>query len=85
MKNLIQLRVYNRIGGEYSDTMTTQDIVTSNDCGYEEALAEGDDVTTPNMKLINLSRSDKTLYGNDMSMYEVKYKEKDIIVNVKTR
>jgi len=85
VKNLIQLRVYNRIGGEYSDTMTTQDIVTSNDCGYEEALAEGDDVTTPNMKLINLSRSDKTLYGNDMSMYEVKYKEKDIIVNVKTR
>ena len=85
VKNLISLRVYNNIGGGYSSTVTTQDVVTTSDCGYEEGLAEGDEVSTSNMKQINLSKSDKVLYGNATTMYEVKYKEKDIVVNVKIR
>lgn len=83
VQNLIELRVYNKVGSYdgYSDNETTQEIMSYDECGklYDEDrndLAE---------RRIDLKKSDKILFTESNSMFEIKYKEKDIRVNVKQR
>lgn len=81
--NLISLRVFNIFGGDYSNSKTTQQIKT-----YEECVDEGiiDDYgMEDNRDCINLLASDKMLYTENDTMFEIKYPEKDIICRVKTR
>lgn len=68
--NLIELRCYNKVGDGYSDTQITQQLVSS-DSGYPS-----DEV--------DLRESDKTLYSEAGSMFEIKYNN-DIKVNIRKR
>lgn len=81
--NLIALRCYNNKGDGYSNTLTTQDIYTSYDDTCNPSSKNPDYIGDRNE--INLSKSDKVLFGDASAMFEIKYKEKDIVVNVKTR
>lgn len=81
--NLIDMRVYNIFGANYSPTKTTQQIKTFEECvsSYEDA----DFGNTIDRDCINLSASDKMLYTENDTMFEIRYPDKDIICRVKTR
>lgn len=83
VKNLIELRAYNKVGSDvgYSDDETTQELVDINDCCYDE-YAESD---TNFDRRIDLKASDKILFTDANSMLEVKYPNRDIRVNVRQR
>lgn len=82
VQNLISLKCFNMHGKEngYSDTETTQTTVTTGTCEESEYFEDMD-----GMAQIDLKESDKVLYCECNSMFEVKYKNKDIVVNVKQR
>lgn len=73
--NLIDLRVYNEYGKNYSMVMTPQQIKQINEYGEKE---EGRDE-------IDLSASDYILITESDSIFELKFPETDIKVRVKTR
>lgn len=82
--NLIELRVFNIFDNEYSKYKTTQQIMTPEECALNtEELA--DIGNTINRERINLKMSDKMLYTENDTMFEVRYPERDIICRVKTR
>lgn len=81
--NLIELRVFNIFGGGYSTTKTMQQIRTQEECESDGEGASG--VNEENRNQINLKASDKMLYTENDTMFEVKYPEKDIICQVKLR
>lgn len=83
VKNLIELRVYNKVGTEngYSDDETTQELVDINDCCYDE-YSESDSNFD---RRIDLKASDKILFTEANSLIEVKYPNRDIRVNVRER
>lgn len=81
--NLIDLRVYNIYGNGYSKIKTMQQIKT-----YEECLTSYEDVDFGNSidrDCIDLKASDKMLYTENDTMFEIRFPEKDIICRVKTR
>lgn len=67
--NLIDLRVYNEYGTNYSSTRTSQEIVEE----YE------------NQSEIDLEASDYILNSEPDEMFEIKYPESDIRLRIKTR
>ena len=81
--NLIELRVYNIFDKGYSKTKTMQQIMTPEECydNYEGASIMNEE----GRNRINLKQSDKMLYTENDTMFEIKYPEKDIICQVKTR
>ena len=83
VQNLIELRVYNKVGSEngYSDNEITQELVVYDEC---DKLID-DDRNDLFERRIDLKKSDKVLFTESNSMFEIKYKEKDIKVNVKQR
>jgi hypothetical protein len=83
VKNLIELRAYNKVGTEngYSDDETTQELIDINDCCYDE-YSEADSNFD---RRIDLKASDKILFTEANSLLEVKYPNRDIRVNVKER
>lgn len=85
VENLVRLRIFNEVGKEngYSDDATTQPLVNTASCcldEYDEAeeLFIGKDE-------IDLLKSDYMLLSEANSMFEIKQKNKDISVIVKTR
>lgn len=83
VQNLIDLRVYNIFDNGYSSTKTMQQIKSPKECYNDEELDLSD--ITENRDCINLLASDKMLYTENDTMFEIKYPEKDIICRVKTR
>ena len=84
VQNLIDFRVYNIFGNGYSSTKTMQQIKTLRECyGDDEELNL--DGIVENRNCINLIASDKMLYTENDTMFEIKYPETDIICRVKTR
>ena len=85
VKNLIGLKCYNRVGNEgdtaYSSDAITQSLVDPEECGYDDYAEGGENFNNQ----IDLNESDKMLFSEADSMFEVKYKGNDIIVNVKTK
>ena len=81
--NLIELRVYNVFGSGYSSTKTLQQIKTPEECYTNNEIT--DVGNTDDRNCINLTASDKMLYTESDTMFEIKYPEKDIICRVKTR
>lgn len=69
--NLMDLRVYNEYGVNYSGTRTSQEIY---DDEVKEAQSE-----------INLEASDYILNSESDEMFEIKYPESDIRLQIKTR
>lgn len=68
--NLIDMRIYNEVSGEYSPTPISQDIIVS-DAGME--------------KEVDLDASDYILNSEADEMFEIKYPEKDIRIRIKSR
>lgn len=83
VKNLIELRVYNKVGKEngYSDDETTQELININDCCYDEYSDSDSNFD----RRIDLKASDKILFTETNSLLEVKYPAHDIRVNVRQR
>lgn len=73
--NLIDLRVYNEYGRNYSQTMTPQQIKEYSEYGEKE---EGRDE-------IDLIASDYVLLAESDSIFELKFPETDIKIRVKSR
>lgn len=71
VQNLIELRCYNKVGNGYSDTQISQQLVTNTDSTYPSDE-------------IDLRESDKTLFSEAGSLFEVKYPN-DIKINCKER
>jgi hypothetical protein len=81
--NLIEMRVYNIYDTNYSKEMTRQQIKTTENCVMNEEI---DTVgMEENRSCIDLRASDKMLYTDNDTMFEIKYPEQDIICKVKTR
>lgn len=72
VKNLIDLKVFNLHGGQYSPNVTKQSVVmdTTRDIYRSQ---------------INLNVSDGVLYSDDDTMFEIKHPKTDIIINAKYR
>lgn len=81
VQNLVSLKVANEVGEEYSNSMITQSLEKYDSCG--NIIDDYDDMVES--KYIDLKESDKVLYTESNSMFEIKYKNKDIRVSVKQR
>lgn len=80
--NLIDTRIYNEYGGDYSSVRTMQETVEIK----TKTQIEGDDGTHDSNRLqIDLVASDYVLISDADCMFEIKYPEKDIRVRVKQR
>jgi hypothetical protein len=71
--NVIDVRVYNRIGGDYSLNQTTQSFVPNNN---------NEPYPFNNSKRIDLG-DDYALFGDQDGMFEIKFPAKDIKVRIK--
>jgi hypothetical protein len=83
VQNLVSLRVFNQVGtlNGYSDNCISQELVSANKCDNIDDY--GSDQTVDNE--IDLKKSDKMLFTEANSMFEIKYKNRDIKVIVKQR
>ena len=81
--NLVKMRIFNKVGEGYSTDRSTQQLVNVSDCDFEELDAY--DIQIQNQNEINLEKSDYMLFSEADSMFEIKYKNRDIEVIVKTR
>lgn len=77
VSNLISLKVANIFDGDYSSSKTLQPI--------EVRESEEDVSNTNNMNFIDLKNSDKMLYSENDTMFEIRFPETDIICQVKQR
>ena len=64
----------------YSDNCISQELVSNDNCNVDNDVA---DQSTDNE--IDLTKSDKMLFTEANSMFEIKYKNRDIKVIVKQR
>ena len=76
--NLVSLKVYNKVGEGYSENTITQTLVGKHSCNNDE-----DEVILDNE--IDLTKSDYMLYSDANSMFEIKYMNRDITVEVKSK
>lgn len=87
--NLIELRVYNIFGtvgdNVYSSTKTTQEIMSAAEYCNNPEEYENIEGITDYRTCIKLSASDKMLYTENDTMFEIRYPKNDIICRVKQR
>lgn len=81
--NLVSLRVFNKVGVGYSEDGTTQQLVDPTTCNYDEYEDYEQQEIGDNE--IDLKKSDYMLFSEANSMFEIKYKNSDIVVEVKVR
>ena len=83
--NLIRMKVYNKVGNDgdnaYSEDEITQTLVDTSACAKEDY----DDIGLNFDRQVDLDDSDQILFSDTNSMFEIKYKNTDIIVGVKQR
>lgn len=79
--NLVSLKCFNKVGDGYSEDEIPQELVQDADCCQPEDYTNDD----PNSKEIDLRASDYILFSDANTMFEVKNKNTDIVVVVKTR
>lgn len=79
--NIVKMSCFNPHGADYSDTPISQEYIDFGSCcnSYNDEYANTQDY------YIDLDASDYILYGEPNAMFEIKYKEKDIRVIVKSR
>lgn len=85
VQNLVSVRVYSKAGSAlgYSKSEVSQELVTYDGCDNATLDDVGDGQSDE--KEIDLKKSDKMLFSEANSMFEIKYKNKDIKVIVKQR
>ena len=83
VENLVSLRVFNQVGKEagYSDDASTQQTVITTNCDNEYDSYEEEGWGSE----IDLRKSDFMLFSEANSMFEIKYKNTDIRIEVRTR
>ena len=81
--NLIELRVFNNYGLGYSSSKIMQQVMTPEEC--HEGGEYGGDSGDSTRDRINLKASDKMLYTENDTLFEIRYPESDIICRVKQR
>lgn len=82
--NLVSLRIFNKVGDGYSDDVTTQQLVDTTTCDYDEYEEyEQQEVNEDNE--IDLKKSEYMLFSEANSMFEIKNKNTDIVAVVKVR
>ena len=84
VQNLVSIKCYNKVGNGgdgYSTDTINQPLISISDCCNDE-YAESD-INFDNQ--IDLDSSDYTLIGDSMSMFEIRDKNHDIEIIVKTR
>ena len=79
--NLVYLKVFNKVGEGYSDDMISQQLVDPTSCTQDEYNETN--LVTDNE--IDLRQSDYMLFSDANSMFEIKNKSRDIVVEVMTR
>jgi hypothetical protein len=84
VQNLVYLKVFNYHGNinGYSNSIISQELVSNTICA-STIDDEGNGQTDQNE--VDLKKSDKMLFTEANSMFEIKYKNKDIKVIVKQR
>lgn len=81
--NLIEMRVYNEVGGDYSNDASTQQYVSAYACAGD---IDVDDVEgSANRHQLDLKASDGMLISEPNTMLELKYKDRDIRCRVKLK
>ena len=85
VENLVSIRIFNKVGSAagYSDDASTQQMVDYTTCNYNDY--EEYELQTTGENEIDLRTSDYTLFSEANSMFEIKYKNNDIQVEVRTR
>lgn len=83
VSNLISLNVFNIFGGRYSNDKTMQPIKSQNDFYRNAEISDNGD--TGNRECIDLVNSDKTLFSENDTMFEIRFPETDIICRCKQR
>ena len=85
VQNLVALRVFNKVGSGYgySNSEISQEYVTYDECDRTAVDDAGD--AQSDERQVDLAKSDKMLFTEANSMFEIKYKSKDIKVIVKQR
>lgn len=78
--NVIDLRVYNPVGDNYSNDGISQQLVDISNCCFEEYAEAGENTD----RQIDLKASDMILFSEVNSMFEILY-ENDVKVKVKQR
>ena len=81
--NLVRLRIFNKVGDGYSEDTTTQPLVDTANCNYDEYEDYDQEELVDDE--IDLLKSDYMLFNEANSMFEIKNKNSDIKVIVKTR
>jgi hypothetical protein len=81
--NLVRLRIFNEVGDGYSEDTTTQELVDTSSCNYDE-YEEYENILIDKDE-IDLLKSDYMLFSEANSMFEIKNKNLDIKVVVKTK
>ena len=81
--NLVKMRIFNKVGNGYSDDKITQPLVDTANCNYDEYEEYEQQELDENE--IDLLKSDFMLFSEANSMFEIKNKNTDIKVIVKTR
>ena len=79
------MRIYNPVGGGYSEDGTTQELTDPTACGYSDYDAYSETTPLDLSNEIDLNQSDYMLFSEANSMFEIKNKASDIIVEVKVR
>ena len=85
VENLVSIKIFNKVGSDagYSDDASTQQMVDYTACNYDDYEEYESETTGENE--IDLRKSDYTLFSEANSMFEIKYKNNDIKVEVRTR
>ena len=85
VQNLVAVRVFNKVGSSYgySNSEISQEFVTYNECANETVDEIIDEQSVD--REVDLKKSDKMLFTEANSMFEIKYKNKDIKVIIKQR
>ena len=81
--NLVRLRIFNKTTPGYSEDATTQPLVDTENCNYDEYEDYDQEELVDDE--IDLLKSDYMLFSEANSMFEIKNKNSDIKVIVKTR
>lgn len=85
--SIIELSVYNVYQGSYSNNISTlpRKMITSNSCNTSVESTVVNLTNGSKSFQIDLDSIDKVLYGDDDSMFEIKYPENDIVVKAKLK
>lgn len=83
--NLIELRCYNKTGEGYGSEITQEIANTEYFDDAIDGYSVAETLEEEGSSLIDLKASDKILYSDTGTMFEIKYPETDIKVTLKTR